>query len=282
MGNHFHLLVEVPARPEVLPTETWLLAHVERCYGKSTALLIEENLRQTRAQAGDAGADKLRLCWLARLWDISVFMKTLKQRFTQLYNKKHARRGTLWEDRFRSVLVESGSALATMAAYIDLNPVRAGLVKDPSRYRWSSYGATMGGNKLARQGLRAIVATVADNQPGQLSGDRWLARYREWLYGSAQEVIDRPGGRVLRRGLSAVEVHKVIKRKGKPTLSELLRCRLSYLTRGGALGTKTFIESLFQAQRWRFGVRREEGARVPRGGDAAWQGLRVLRAPRMT
>jgi REP element-mobilizing transposase RayT len=282
MSNHFHLLVEVPARPQVPPAEAWLLEHVERCYGQPTASLLQENLRQTRAQAGDAAAEKLRHSWLARLWDISAFMKTLKQRFTQQYNKKHARRGTLWEDRFRSVLVESGSALATMAAYIDLNPVRAGLVKDPTRYRWCSYGAAMGGNKLARQGLRSIVATIEDHQPENLSGERWLARYRQWLYGSAGEAKDPRSRRVLRCGLNEKAVHQVMQRKGKPTLSELLRCRLSYLTRGGALGTKAFIESLFQAQRWRFGPQRVEGARVPRGGESTWKGLRVLRSPKPT
>ncbi|MGE3312392.1 MAG: transposase, partial [Limisphaerales bacterium] len=63
----------------------------------------------------------------ARMYDVSAFMKLVKQRFTQWYNRRVGRKGTLWEDRFRSVLVEgAGDALVTMAAYIDLNPVRAG------------------------------------------------------------------------------------------------------------------------------------------------------------
>jgi putative transposase len=280
MSNHFHLLVEVPAPPQTPPSEAWLIEHVQRCYGQPTASLLQENLRQTRAQAGEPAAAKLLQSWFSRMWDLSAFMKTLKQRFTQQYNKIHARRGTLWEDRFRSVLVQSGAALATMAAYIDLNPVRAGLVKDPARYPWSSYGAAMSGHKLARQRLRSIVATLEDHQPQHLIGQRWMARYRVWLYGSAREIKDPRSGRVLRRGLSDKAVQKVLQRQGKPTLSELLRCRLSHLTRGGALGTKAFIESVFQAQRWRFSPQREEGARIPRGGDTTWQGLRILRAPR--
>jgi len=53
-------------------------------------------------------------------------MKDLKQRFTQWYNKRNGLKGTLWEDTYQSVLVEdSERALMTMAAYIDLNPVRA-------------------------------------------------------------------------------------------------------------------------------------------------------------
>ena len=76
-------------------------------------------------------------------------------------------------------------------------------------------------------------------------------------------------------------IEEVLQRGGKPTLREVLRCRVSYLTRGGALGTKTFVESLFQAQRWRFGAKREEGAKMPRGGDRIWQGLRILRGCRL-
>jgi putative transposase len=51
----------------------------------------------------------------------------------------------LWEDRFKSVIVESGVAARTIAAYIDLNPVRAGMATDPADYRWSSYGEAVGG-----------------------------------------------------------------------------------------------------------------------------------------
>ena len=50
------------------------------------------------------------------------------QRFTQWFNGTHKRTGTLWEDRFKSVIVEDGIAAKTMAAYIDLNPMRAGMV----------------------------------------------------------------------------------------------------------------------------------------------------------
>ena len=70
--------------------------------------------------------------------DLSAYMKIVKQRFTQWFNKKHARRGTLWEDRFKSTLVEDGHAARVVAGYIDLNPVRAALVRDPKDYRWCS------------------------------------------------------------------------------------------------------------------------------------------------
>jgi hypothetical protein len=77
------------------------------------------------------------------MYDLSEFMKGVKQRFTQWYNREHGRTGTLWEGRFKSVLVEGGFAARVVAAYIDLNPVRAGMVSRPEDYRWSSYGVAM-------------------------------------------------------------------------------------------------------------------------------------------
>ena len=70
--------------------------------------------------------------------DLSELMKGFMQRFTQWFNRSRQRTGGLWEDAFKSVLVEDGVAARTMAAYIDLNPVRAGIVTDPAEYRWSS------------------------------------------------------------------------------------------------------------------------------------------------
>ena len=77
-------------------------------------------------------------------------MKPLKQCFTRWFNREQDRRGTLWEERFKSVLVEDGHAARVMAAYIDLNPVRAGMVEHPKDYRWSSYGEAVGGKQRAR------------------------------------------------------------------------------------------------------------------------------------
>jgi putative transposase len=62
--------------------------------------------------------------------DVSVFMRELKQRFAIWYNHKHRNQGTIWSDRFKSVIVEpSREAMSKVAAYIDLNPVRAELVR---------------------------------------------------------------------------------------------------------------------------------------------------------
>ena len=74
-------------------------------------------------------------------------------------------RGTLWEDRFHSVIVQSGLTSRTMAAYIDLNPVRAGMVSMPEDYKWCSYGEAMRpkatvGRKKAREGLCRVLSAA--------------------------------------------------------------------------------------------------------------------------
>ena len=85
------------------------------------------------------------------MYDISEFFKALKQQFSQFSNTRNDRRGPLWEQRFKSVLVEpSLKALLTVAAYIDLNPIRAGMRSDPKDCRFSSYGAAIGGSRNAR------------------------------------------------------------------------------------------------------------------------------------
>ena len=66
-------------------------------------------------------------------------MKHLGQRYVQYFNRRYQRTGTLWEGRFRSCLTQSEAYLLACYRYIELNPVRAGMVGWPQDYRWSSY-----------------------------------------------------------------------------------------------------------------------------------------------
>jgi len=66
-------------------------------------------------------------------------MKNLGQRYVQFINKRLERTGTLWEGRFKSCVVTSERYVLACYRYIELNPVRAGIVADPAKYRWSSY-----------------------------------------------------------------------------------------------------------------------------------------------
>ena len=65
----------------------------------------------------------------------------LGRRYVQYFNRTHRRTGTLWDSRYKSSLVQADTYLLACMRYIELNPVRAGMVNDPADYRWSSYRA---------------------------------------------------------------------------------------------------------------------------------------------
>ncbi|WP_038171488.1 transposase [Verrucomicrobium sp. BvORR106] len=270
MSNHFHLLVEVPQRPSLMPSEAWLLGHIRDCFGEKTAWRVEEQVRQYRQTGADLAAQQVIAGWFSRMWDVSQFMKTLKQRFTQWFNKHHERRGTLWEDRFRSTMVEGGpAALGMVAAYIDLNPVRAGLVDDPKDYPWSGYGAAIAGADAARSGLATVSNCLARRE---LSKGEVLSHYRRMLYvaGDAGDLITqqirRDAGRA-KAGIDREAVNRVKAQSGELTVREVLRCRVRYFTAGAAVGSREFVNAVFDSDRDRFGGTRIEGARAMKGAD---------------
>ncbi len=162
-------------------------------------------------------------------------------------------------DRYKSVVVEDGEALRTMATYIDLNPVRAGLVKDPKDYRWCGYAESVAGSKRARRGLCRVMERPLDSwveKPiKKAKGSRTAAAfYRGWLFekGTATEK---------RRGVDVDEREKVRSSDGKLSRAELVRCRVRYFSDGVALGSRKFVEELFQGRREHFGAKRVDGAR---------------------
>ncbi|MGB0415815.1 MAG: transposase, partial [Coraliomargarita sp.] len=161
MSNHFHVLVRVPESVKVDDAE--LMRRYKVLYPKPTKYQAESVKVLTDQLEQDAEeAEVFRNRLLARMGDVSEYMKALKQRFSVWYNRNHRRYGTLWAERFKSVLVEGrGNALQTMAAYIDLNPVRAGLVEDPKDYRFCGYAEAVAGEVEARKGLKRIWADHA-------------------------------------------------------------------------------------------------------------------------
>jgi len=70
---------------------------------------------------------------------VGRLMKRLGQRYVQYINRTYRRSGTLWEGRFRSCLTHDESYVLACYRYIELNPVRAGIVKHPAEYQWSSF-----------------------------------------------------------------------------------------------------------------------------------------------
>ena len=70
---------------------------------------------------------------------LAQMMQAVGRRYVRYFNDRQNRTGTLWEGRFKSSLIESERYLLACMAYIDLNPVRAGMVQQPGNYRWSGY-----------------------------------------------------------------------------------------------------------------------------------------------
>ena len=263
MSNHFHILLEVPRRPERLPNDNELMDLLDEICPEVDKGTERQRLQMFRKLGANDDAEILREKILHRMWDVSAFMKGLKQRFSQWFNHQHQRKGTLWEERFKSVLIEgSGDSLATMAAYIDLNPVRAGMVTDPKDYRWGGYAAAVAGKLVAKLGLGVVVSYLRGDQFQEKS---ILTVYRCWLYDLGEESGAQENGRPLKKGFNREQIAAVLAKNGRLSTWELLHCRVRYFTDGVAIGSKGFVNEIFTANRSRFGVTRKDGARRLRG-----------------
>ncbi len=257
LSNHFHVLLDVPPHPVLDDAE--LLRRVAVLYGVAEATLHKERWDGWRSIGLDLLVEREQSLLRRRMGDVSPFMKLLKQRYSICYNQRHKRTGTLWEGRYVSILVEGDSrSLSTIAAYIDLNPVRAGIVKDPADYRWSGYGEACGGSAIARQGILGIQSFRQQTQDTSWSGT--AATYRTHLYTHGEERRDE-AGRILRFGFSSEEAQEVINRDGRMALPDLLRCRVRYFRDGLAFGSRAFVEGVFERNRAHFGAKRKTGAR---------------------
>ena len=125
MSNHFHILLEVPPMPEGGVSDEELLKRLSAMYTEAAVAVVAQELAEARKAENEALLEQLRARYTYRMHNLSEFMKAMLIRFTRWFNRTHHRSGTLWEERFKSVIVESGVAAGTMAAYIDLNCPRS-------------------------------------------------------------------------------------------------------------------------------------------------------------
>ncbi len=283
MSNHFHILLEVPPMPKAGLSDAELLKRLGVLYAENFVKSVADELAAAREE-GDGEGEKADTVaeihgrFTPRMHDLSDFMKTLLQRFTRWFNREHNRTGTLWEDRFKSVIVESGTAARTIAAYIDLNPVRAGMVSDPADYRWSSYGEAVGGGakgngKKAREGL--VRACMSHKGIG-FEAEKWK---------EVSRIYRRAMGMALGRKNSNFKIQNSSKSKTSITknteemleskdnetvlpdlgMAGMLMKRVRYFTDGAVIGSKEFVNEAFAGARERFTERRKDGARRLRG-----------------
>jgi hypothetical protein len=282
MSNHFHILVEIPERPAEMLGEEAMLAHLEGSLGKKKAQEYRDVFALWRTNGCEGEIPKVLAALWKRMYDLSAFVQSVKQCFSTWYNKKRGRKGTLWEERYSSVLVEgAGNALATMAAYVDLNPIRAGLASDPKEYRWSGYGEAVSGGRKARRGIAMAVGALRQQKLGEAVTMPWeeaQAAYRQWIYWEGQEV-KAEGANPGRKGFAVEEIEKVAKQGGKLRLVDVVRLRVRHFTAGAVVGSREFVDDVFAAARERFGSKRKTGARRMRmlEKDAGLYALRDLR-----
>jgi putative transposase len=262
LSNHFHVLVEVPEREVVGDAE--LLRRFRVLYPHPTKYQqARHEVIAKQLSTGGNEAEVWRRQQLALMGDVSQFMKLVKQRFSIWYNRSHRRYGTLWAERFKSVLVEGrGRVLTAMAAYIDLNAVRAGLVEDPKDYRFCGYAEAVAGGVAARTGVSRAVEGVG--------WDSVQAAYRTTLYGIGAGPRENGGG------LPAAELENVLNSGGKLPVATALRCRVRYFTDGAVLGSKAFVSKQLEEYRRRTGRRKRTEPR-PMPGIVDWEGISTLR-----
>lgn len=241
MSNHFHLLVHVPVQEQL--NEESLLSRVAILYGKQRANDMRVRWHEYRKANLQSVLEQEKAQLQKRMGDISPFMQILKQRFCVWYRAHHeGHEGTLWQGRFGSTLVEGGGSLTAVAAYIDLNPVRAGLVGDPKDYLYSGYGAATAGDKNAQEGLVKVYGEVTKGK------SKILAAYRSLLYVKGAGSMD------------SAEVQKVLAKGGKLPLPSLLRCRIRAMSSGLAIGSRQFTDAIFPQHRYAFSERRLHAA----------------------
>ena len=272
LSNHFHVLVRVPEKDRAVGDDE-LLRRFKVLYPKPTKYQTVSFAAMEKAlREGNEDAVAVRERLLARMHDLSEFMKTVKQRFSIWYNRNHDDRlGTLWMDRFKSVLVEgAGNPLQTMAAYIDLNPVRAGLVEDPKDYRWCGYAEAVAGSEWARQGLTVVWAD-------RIGGDgavAALAAHRSLIFGKGASPWTHKG-RLIDREMAEKVLNE---QQGELPLAVVLRCRVRYFTDGAILGSAEFVRG--HATRWQAERGRKHAPKINLVRGAPWGDLTVVNGMR--
>lgn len=280
MENHFHLLVRVPPKPEGGLPDAELVRRYRILYPKPTKFVTTQVcVLEDILAAGGPAAEQLRAKLMRQMYDLGLFMKLLKQRFSTWFNRSHRRFGTLWATRYSNTAIEGcPMALRTVAAYIDLNPVRAGIVKDPADYRFCGYGEAVATGGL---GTRLHLRKTSPNPPEAESDRALLASYRQALF--AKGSVAKAHGGAHAANLSADAHDREQARHGVMPLPERLRRRVAWFSRGVALGTEAFVREKLATYSAATG-RRARGS--PRDlslaeRDAAWPALFTLRGGRV-
>ncbi|MCP5103018.1 MAG: hypothetical protein GY950_06555, partial [bacterium] len=260
MGNHFHILatgLELDAKN----------ASVKELYRRYRLIYPKKNEPPQGAYEpdgtlipdSDGGVERLR----QRLGSISSFVQELKQSFSHWYNKKYDRKGYLWSDRFKGVIVDKGEGQLVCSAYIDLNPVRANLVKRPEDYRWNSLGMQV---RMPGRAKKLITLIPGTGETGGIDGDEekspgsqseyafFLSSKPKEKFSWYREFVYISGGveREDKYAISPEIVAEVVRCHGKLGIGDSFRYRVKNISEGLAIGTYSFISLLQEKYKRKF------------------------------
>lgn len=225
MSNHFHLVVSEGREEAQNAGKLELIDRYRRVYGKDADPPIGRQLPNGRfIPDPDGGLERLR----RRLGSVSAFVQELKQRFTLWYNRKNKRKGVLWGGRFGTTLIERGDAALVIGGYLNLNPVRAGMVDVPDDYRWCGLALYARNPKRARKMMAPMPLQI-----GQDPLD--TAAYRLFVYRYGARRV--PGKRHIRPD----QLARVEALCGRIGLADLAGHRIRNFSEGFVLGSPEFI-----------------------------------------
>jgi len=239
MGNHFHLLVKMI--PEDQFTDVEIQKRFEAFFGESREF-----------------AEGQLPYWREKLSSLSEFVREIKVGFARYYNRRHNRRGYFWGDRFKSVIVDKGETLVNCLAYIDLNPLRAGIVDRPEDYRWSSLGYHI----QTENKDRFLSTDFGLKEFNVRSKKERIRRYRRYVYEAG--ALNRPD-KMQAQVIDEKVVAKEHKKGFEISRISRFRHRTRYFTDSGIIGSKAFVAEHYQRFRHLFYSKHEKKPKPIKG-----------------
>ncbi len=221
MGNHYHLVAEFSEYREMSRDELYRLAL---------------KLYKKEKQKLDAWTQEKWQQFNQRIFDVSEFMRNFQAAFARWYNGIHDRKGRFWGDRFKSTLLEDQKAMIDCLLYVELNPVRAGMVERPEEY----------------EGASLYFREVAD--------DHWMIPLKELMPAKTQReafkdyraavyyrgnVRSKEGQREISNYIIALEESRGFEAPGA------YRKRFRHFVDGLVLGSRDFVDTYLQDLRTR-------------------------------
>ena len=235
MGSHYHFVIKFEAQRPVEKDE--LRARARLMYPSKTS-------QQRIDEWTEVEWDHFR----QRLFDVSELMRNIQSGYARWYNRHNQRRGRFWADRFKSVYLENEAAVLDCMLYVELNPLRAGLVDRPEEWRGSSIFLRDIGeadwlmplSEILDQpsgsvgGVRGGGAGSVRGMCGQPCEEKALIEFRERLYHRGR-VPTKQGQATISQDVLEQEAARGFAKRG------VYRKRLAYFVDGLAVGTEQFL-----------------------------------------